>query len=484
MSISRRVIAPTTSSSQRVPEAADDYLSRGWFPVNGSHLREIKEKLQGGSYNGDVAALVADLRTDYALLTYCLSSMRKGAASPVNPLDTLTSLSMDEFKKLLSVSEGDISNHSFGDILKAQALRFKHTVISCSTGEAIAERTGSNGDLMSSYAILRQIGLHLVAWNYPRVYSKALTTALTTNEDLEAILKKQLGFSPRGVGARITLGQMPAEVRLGLGLESPREGSDNEAAHVSRLCDIGEAFAKINDPEHFPADTRNWKTVVSSINHYLGPKGISIIRERVEANCANYIAVAPKIFETDLSPEKNLEIANQHFAQTLLSTNGHAAKMEGDLKEILFRIYALIRPGQISTDALQLLVSELVPQCGFSQGCVFLIDSSSQALVPRLRIGRRPLNHYKSFLVGAVQHLDNPIVDALYSPTPIKQDNALLFGENVSHVSGAIGQGDKAGVLYLEMGSRLAEFGGMEAVRRFRAIRHTLNDCLALGQLP
>jgi hypothetical protein len=139
----------------------------------------------------------------------------------------------------------------------------------------------------------------------------------------------------------------------------------------------------------------------------------------------------------------------------------------------------LIRPQQTSPEALQMLVIDCIPASGFKRGCVFLGNGHND-LIPRLRIGERALDAYKSIPKLNHQSNDNPILEALQSQIPIKRDETVMFGERVSSVSGLIGNNDKPGVLYLELDEELAKLGGFEPVQRFKAIRLCLNQCLNL----
>ena len=79
---------------------------------------------------------------------------------------------------------------------------------------------------------------------------------------------------------------------------------------------------------------------------------------------------------------------------------------------------------------------------------------------------------------------DNPILAALNSQIPVKREDTLLFGERVSIVSGAFGDAEKTGVLYLEIDNSQVDVSSMEPVLRFKAIQQCLNECLNLKREP
>jgi hypothetical protein len=63
---------------------------------------------------------------------------------------------------------------------------------------------------------------------------------------------------------------------------------------------------------------------------------------------------------------------------------------------------------------------------------------------------------------------------------PIVEENVVLNGDFVSHVTGKFGNIDKVGILYLEMTEALREVDRENRLLYFKAIRQCLNDCLNL----
>lgn len=475
--------AQATQAPVAKPSQPAEYLSLGWFPFNGAHFQEIKKRFAGGHYTNNRRQLIDDLKKDFALLTYCLRELRGAECFGDNPLKVFEVASFDEIAKVLNVSEGTVSIHGFNGLLKPQALRFKHSLISCATAEAMAENNGVDSDLAYGCALIRQLGLNLVAFNYPRIYTKALQQCADGKEDLETILHRTLGFSPRHIGAKLATKDLTPELRWSLGLDTDST-PDSTGAEIAKFCEISEAFAQLNDPEHYPAATRRWRSITTELSTFLGPNALTIIKGKLDGVADNYSILPHRIYDGDLSIERNLEVANRKVGEILFGSNPSAVKVDEDIQMRLKRAYSLMIPGQVSPEALHALVVDCVPAAGFIRGCVYLYDNSSQVLVPKLRIGERALDRYKTVQSTSMSQADNPILESLQSSVPVKRDGALMFGERVSLVSGMIGNNDKSGVLYLEMNESLAKAGGFEPVQRFKAIRHCLNLCLNLQQGP
>ena len=305
-----------------------------------------------------------------------------------------------------------------------------------------------------------------------------MTLVSGSDSDLETVLYKFLGFSPKLLGLKLTIGEDIGEaLKASLGENVDGEIS-KEARLINKFCNLGESFARVNDPEFFPGATKQWRNVVEEITSFLGPNGLSLLKDRVGQFSTHYVTVAPKILEMDLSPEKNAQLATEIYATNLLEMNPYATRCPDFLKAQFLRVYSMVKPGKVSPEALQILVSDLIPAAGFLQGCIYVADAKGDHLVPKLRIGVKPLSHYKTVAcddnAGA-----NPIADALFSSVPIKQDEVLIYGENVSHVSGSIGNGEKIGVLYLELSDGLVNDTEINSMLSFKAIRHCLVDCLS-----
>ena len=487
MSIQKRFVSTKTAGNGTAARDPLTYTESGWFPVNSTHFKELKDRINSHQFDNDREGLIREVRADVSLLGYLFKGLSGYAARDgkgKHPMQILRDVPHEELVRILSCSEGSITSHSFSDMVSLQALRLKHSVISSSTAELMAAKCGVDPDLVYSCAVVRQLGLNLMAWNYPRIYSKAMASvAQGESNDLDTLLLKATGISPRILGVKVGLPwNLSDEMRQALGEEGAQlAGRSPTGLAAARFCEIGETLARINDPEHYPAASKEWEDVVKDIQQFLGPSGVNLIRDRIAERCSLYTGVAPRLFEGDISPEKNAQRANQHYAKVLFDSNSFVLRCPEGMQELFRKVYARVVPGQVSVEAIQILIAELIPATGFLRGVVYLADPSNENLVPMLRIGDGSLSRYRTFSALTSAKGDNPIVDALYSGIPIKQEDVFLHGERVSHISGSIGNGERPGVLYLEMGPSLLNSSGNEALTYFRALSRCVNDCLNLG---
>jgi len=490
--------APGEGLQGRRLKEAVKYVSRTWFPVNTDVLKLVQGKLADGVYTDRKQTLIDDLKTDFSLLTFCLRKLETVVAteqSSENPIDTLRELEIDQLKAVLSTSDAEISSHRFDDMRDVQALRMRHSLISCGTAEILARNNNNDPDFAFSCALLRQLGFMLVAWNYPGSFQKALASVLATGNDIESELAKIVGFEPAQLGYEVTLHWNTSpdlKSALGWNGQAAPNGSATfpetiaatearrKAETIGRYCQLGETFAQVNNQHHYPQAIQKWRQVEKEIKTLLGDNGIATVSEHVRSLCRSFVSVSAEIFGAEISPDVTVKKANNAFVARLLDENTYVKRCPAPIQTEFKEVYERLSQGEVSSEGVNLLVSRLIPNAGFVRGCIFLVDASKAQLVPRVRIGDSKGRQYKAVSCSASGEHSNPISEAYHCATPLKQEKAFLHNDVVSHVSGKFGNGDKGGVLYLEMSERLLLQENHTAVIYFKAIRQCLDHCLNL----
>lgn len=486
-------------AGRRLKEAVK-YVSRTWFPVNSKVLQQVQAKLADGVYTDQKQTLIDDLKTDFSLLTFCLRKLETVVPTEnasANPINTLRQLEIDQLKAILAPTDSEISSHRFDDMRDVQALRLRHSLISCGTAELIARNTNSDPDFAFSCALLRQLGFMLVAWNYPGSFQKALASVLATGNDIESELAKIVGFEPAMLGFEVTLHWNTCpELRSALGWrtvtpapKAPQSFPETVAATelrkkaeaVGRYCELGETFARVNNQHHYPQAVQQWKQVEKELRALLGENAVSTVSEHVRELCRSFVSVSSEIFGAEISPDLTVKKANTAFVAKLMDENSYVKRCPAPIQTEFKEVYERISQGEVSTEGVNLLVSRLIPNAGFVRGCIFLVDNSKAQLVPRVRIGDSTGRQYKAVSCSASGEHSNPISEAFHCATPLKQERAFLHNDVVSHVSGKFGNSEKGGVLYLEMSERLLLQENHTAVVYFKAIRQCLDHCLNLA---
>ncbi len=489
------------SSSKRGLEEALKYVCTNWFPVNSTVFQQIQTRLKSGHYTENPGSFIEDVKSDLSIYAYCLSKLKEVANEDNilrSPVEILEGITLEQLAGFFNITEEQMSLHKFNPEMKVQAVSMRHALISSSTAEALAEKARLDANMAFMCASVRHVGLNLLSWNYPRIFGKALS-AVGQEEgvDLEAELTRIMGFSPLVLGYRAVLdwNKCP-DVLMATGVIGERADGHNGQAEadvghednslggrIKKFCEIGEAMARISDPEHFPLASKDWDNVVGEINHYLGPSGMSIITEKVEKNSASYQSVAPAFFKIDVSPERCQKVANSHYTSKLYEENTYIRKCPEKTQQAFKKVYASIINGSPSPKAIGTLVGEVIPQLGFTRGCVYLVDPERLVVVPKLRIGDSPLTRYRALACSDTGPFCHPVILALSYSTPIIQEGAAVNGDKVSHVTGVFGNREQMGVLYVEMSDDLVrDPDRTRPLLYFKAIRQSVNDCLGLRE--
>jgi hypothetical protein len=484
---------------RRLKEAVK-YVSRTWMPVNSHVLALVRDRLSKGYYKDPNTSIVADIKTDFALLAYCLRKLGAVISSEqakLNPIDVMRQLEIEQLQAIFATCEADISSHRLEDMKEVQALRVRHSLVSCSTAEILARRNSLNPDFAFSCAALRQLGFQLIAWNYPSSFQQAVGGIASSGNDIEVELARILGFEPAMLGYEVALNWSESnELRLALGrgirenaakerAESFREkvqisAVEQAAGRVARFCELGEILAKVNNQSHYPKAVQEWQDVQQELAHLMGETGTEAITELVKELSAPYVAVKSDVFSKDLSPEITVKKVQAEYVARLLEENTYVRRCPEVMQQDFKEVYSHISQGAVSTEGLSKLVGKLIPRAGFIRGCIFVVDQATAQLVPKVRIGDANSRQFRPISCSAAGEKSNPISEAFHCVTPIKQENAFLLNDVISHVSGKFGNTDKGGVLFLELSEELLSKDNHTPTLYFKAIRCCLDHCLNL----
>ncbi len=465
--------------------------------MNTEILRSMLGKFKSGAYEKNRDEFTKDIKSDFSLFAHFLRSLGKLTQHSMRdtpPLELVDKLELENLRKVLEEADEHLSYHTFDPRMKPQMARVKQMLVAGSVAEALGEKEGFESDTVLSCSIARQLGMMLVAFNYPRIYTQALQSLKPGSDDLEKNLKRTLGFSPTQLGVKLALGwSTNPEVKISTGQEELVDADtdplmvyrNSDEAHqrgeqLRKICEISDTVAQLTDTDHFPASAGRWNTVLIDLKRRLGTDALQIVEQRLNALSGSYAKLNTDIFDFSISPEESVRATNSQYSQKLFEENSFLKKVESEVRDRFKQVYDRIVMGQVSTDGLTVLVGEVIPSAGFVKGCVFLADANHRHLVPMLRIGRAQLSEFKALNIEDSGKVSHPAVDALHVSTPIRQEGVVVSGEVVSHITGSFGNSSKTGVLYLQMSKALAESDRELSLTFFKAVRQCLSDCLAL----
>ena len=474
-------------STRRFREAVS-YVSRGWLPVSPVVLKEIQGKLTGNGYSG-TADLLADLKRDVALFAWVLretGSMAPSEHHGENPFAVMRSVELTAFNPILAVPPTGISAHELCSMKDSQALRLRHLLIAATTAELLGARQGLDPELLFGCGLLRQLGLGLAVWNYPTTYARA-DAAMNADGmvDFDEELQKLLGFDAHRLGVEMLLAWSTCpEVRhiLAPELEESELGAEQRefVESVRSACELGEALARINDPLHYPHAVRQWRRIEEGISYLLGDRGFAELQELIADRYPHYVALAPRLFSGDLSPERRARAVKERYVRQCMADNVYVRKCSETVRPLFQEVYSAVSEEEPSSTAVTILVNEVIPQVGFLRGCVYMLDPAAMVLVPRLRIGDPEARAWRAVPCSCGGARTHPVSEAFHCTTPLSEESVYLNGERISHVTGKFGNADTVGVLHLELTERLLREEPHTRLMLFKAIRQALNDCLNL----
>ncbi len=481
------------------------HVSTGWLPPQRKTLDKIQAELDKGTYQSDRKQLQAHLKDDVALYMYCLRELSERLHAPaeergrrtqesrkkLTPTQIFEQADLEVVREILTRSDSEISLHSMNQMNQLQALRFRESVLSASAVEVLAETNSLDPETGYSCGLLRQFGLTLIAWNYPRVYARAIEN-LNPQESLDGSLQKVLGFSPAILGVAfarrwnlsdeilVALGDRQAKVAL----QTQRNPANDHVAQagdlLAKICEVGEALARANHPEQYPTALNDWEKAHEAIAAHLGPTGVQRILERATEYCREYLDAAPELQGFSEGSTLKERIVDSRFATTRLEKNTHLRACPPAVRDALTKVYYQMKPNKILKKNVRTLMFEVAPQAGFSNGCVFMLEPSTRTLSPAVKIGEvapermRPLK-----LSSTLSHFDL-VTSAFSLKSPLREERSLPDGRHIVMFACSLGQAAPVGVLFLETDPFVGADPTSDVMPVFRAIRQTLCDCLNL----
>ena len=483
------------TSADQLLDHAYRHVTSNWLPPQSEVLEKIRSGFDDGRYETGKNYLYEDLKQDISLFVYCLRELlvlaenEKRGAAPAqhDPLQLFEQAPLPTLRAILLKPGEEISKHRAADMNEAQALRVRESMLSASTAEVLAEAKQVKGEFAFSCALLRQLGLCLIAWNYPRIYSRALEK-LNGGESLDASIKRALGFSPSLLGLTIArkwglkdefLVGMGDKRKLLFGASSgEREMLLGET--LAKICEVGEAFARANDPEHYPTAPSDWQTAQEAIASWLGPTGLEIVYSRAKETLRSYVNITPLFGQLTEPKHLSDRITSSQYSARLIEKNTYLRHLPEELRQKLRSFYLRFQPNKILKSNITYFAEQLAPEAGFNCGCIYLLDPERLVLSPAVKIGKPSPELLREVKVSSSLAGYDLIASAFSLKTPLHEEKAA-GGFRKTRIAAALGQASRVGVLYLEAGAVGEPGPDYDPGAAFRALRQCLCDCLNLS---
>jgi hypothetical protein len=146
------------------------------------------------------------------------------------------------------------------------------------------------------------------------------------------------------------------------------------------------------------------------------------------------------------------------------------------VQEALRTLYNDIDGYSVNKNAIQTLLKSIIPQAGFTGGCVFVIDPSTASLKPRTVIGQVNLRQIENISLDPA----DMAVAALGQTEPLfdlKEDGTAQLIEGIYS---SLGGQRKVGVLYLETPKSVNEEPAGKTIGTYNILKKALCDVLHL----
>ncbi|MDC0357549.1 hypothetical protein OAO01_01940 [Oligoflexia bacterium] len=487
----RKVRVVRATDPAKEAKGAVDHMSEGWLPANPKLLKQIQENIQNGNYTNNPDKLIHDLKKDPALFFHGVRNLRgvvENLEIDMEPIEELRKLEDEKLEKIFSISAKDLSTHQFHRATKIQAKQLQFSLFSSNAAEKIAPKVSRDPELAFSSASFRQLGIHLIAWNYPTIYARVLSAHRVKGANIDFELQKMLGVSPLqvgmrfaskwGMGSAIKRALSPVSVR-----EKQKDASDNSIVDVANMslqdiCEVSELYAQMQDPETFPHAEEIWVNNEAIMTQLLDEQAMHDIEAQVRESCLTHqdttliMASVPVL-------EKAVQVDEAaHHKDDLLRRNTYLQRCPDFLIDKFNAVYQQLEESRMSVDAIRTLVDAVIPAAGFVRGCLFLLDADTLELRPALRIGDRPLSNYRSFMYDS----RNGIMASLHSSFPLKREAVGITGRSTSQICGPLQNTNYPGVLYLEVDENSDEDPTHNANNYFHAICQAINDCFGAAK--
>ncbi len=481
------------------------YVSQNWLPPQPYVLARIQQRLAAGDYEDNRDKLLKDLKDDFSLYLYCLRefSATEPETGAVNawgreihetekktPAEVLQQTPLFQFRRILCRPEQEISSHSIAQMNKLQMERLRESILSASSAEVLAESLKVDREAGFSCAIMRQLGLALIAWNYPQVYARTVGS-LKPGVTLDESLKKVLGFSPSLLGlsfARrwnladdvlVALGDKQLAVKTAF--KNPQGlSAESVGVTLAKVCEVSEALARANHPETYPTALADWETAQEVIAQQLGPKGIQAIYERSQQYLSQYAQSSPEITTFVASNNTKEQLSGFQFSNQLLEKNVHLKQVPEPIRREIREFYARLQPKQIIKSNVVYFINELVPKAGFGSACIYMYDPEKRSLSPSIKFGKMRPEQLRPVKISSAASQFELIASAYVLKTPLREEHVNADGQNDTMIAGALGAETRVGVLYLETKADFVENYAPDPMPVFRALRQALADCLNL----
>lgn len=471
---------PVSFSKNLELKQALNSMYRAWMPLNEVVYNTIKNNVITRVYDNNRERFLHDISTDFTILALIFREMPNIISSKesIDPVKFLKTCDIEKLKEVFLNDASSYSLYSCDDMKDSQAIMYKYTAISSQLSQKFASINNVDPLLVYTISVLRGLADCLIAWNYPRLFERALKTQSNNEEKLDKFIERVLGFSPNDIIVELILSwNFNDEIRDFV--DESRCGNSKDKT-ISKCIFNGEMLAKLHEPKIFPEVINNlddFKEEISDTNNMS-----KVIKREVKRACEYYEKYAPEIFDLTMSIKERIKEAILAHAENKLRKNTFIFQCSDDIVHSFKKVYVNMMDDKFSKRALEILRYDTITKAGFDNGCLYIYNEQKNVLTPILKIGDRELYKYREVSCENNVTCLGFLVDALNCAVPIRSQGISVTGETADYICSSFGNSFKKGVLYLEYSNTtLDEEDDDEIMVKFKAILRCLNECLGFN---
>ncbi|MEZ4752797.1 MAG: HDOD domain-containing protein [Bdellovibrionota bacterium] len=481
--IGTQVGGAQTGFDRRI-ERVHQHVNKHWIPVNQDLAAKIINGIEEGIYDLDIDFLITDLRSDIGLMLYCMRELSTNLRSktllqkaPSNPFEIIRRAGLAQVREVIAACIDKGSRHCYDTSAGFQTDRIGEMLVAASAVEVMAENTELDAELGYSVSLMRQLGMALIAWNYPGLYERAMN-AKHHNEDAEDIITMELGISPALLSIRV-ISEWGLDSDFSKMINST-ESEDVGVTMMNSLCEAGEALARANNPNRYPEARQDWERSREFVQDLIGDDAMQMIRRRIKQNSEALFQLVPDRFERVVKFNPDAVIHEEEESRKLFR-NPYIKDCPFVLRSKFKELYTRMGPEGIDRRNIAFLINQIIPSAGFSGGLIYIINPASMKLMPQKVFGEINLTNARPIHVGADILLNHPVQLAFSTWDVVDGKQATATAQTHSYIAATLGSRKKAGVVYLEFESSPVGLDGPDHKLHFNAVLHALNEVLNLA---
>lgn len=452
MALESEVQGSLTPSQQRFVSL----LKNSWFPPHPEVLARVRERVRDDEAVKDRAALERELQLDPSIYLRAIRELtalalrdaaQSGKRLNLSPPHLLRAASVQALREVLDVPAERCAAVPYHGAPECAGKRTAQVLFSGLSTEALSRGTLGEEGLGFATSLFRQLGMLLIVWHHPHVYTR-ISESLKIGESIDEALARVLGVSPAAIGLTIAREwQVSPVVRAAMGdnVDDEPEPVRVVGRKLKGLSELGESLARGQFMRASSAGLREYQEASARVQLILGNDGMRAIFAEVERACEHLKRSFPSVF----GQEGGVVAARSRRSSTELPN-----ELPPFVREQLTFIQENFPSGS-SPERLRSVVEQFVRSLGFQGGTLFLFDPGEARLLPRVGWGDVDLKSVRS--IEATRELDSVPSD----PKSMTAEDVILRAflsrglvantRAVTTLAISLGVGAGVGVLALEM---------------------------------